>query len=166
MRLWSITVEEVLWTAGLEQSKRERGNYLKVIKKVEAIIPNQKDQQIENKLLAGSAFNQAGRSSGLTAPNGPAQTALVRSALQVAAKHPGDIHMVSLHGTGTPLGDPIEVGALGPALAPSGRQHDHIRITLGEILLCQLLFQSCAKGVLMRPMHAAQKSIVLMRPSW
>ena len=76
---------------------------------------------------AGSAYNQAGRSSGLTAPNGPAQTALVRSALQVAGKQPHDVSMLSLHGTGTPLGDPIEVGALGQALASS---QDHC-LTLG-----------------------------------
>ena len=66
---------------------------------------------------AGSAYNQAGRSSGLTAPNGPAQSALIRTALAVAALAPRDVALVSVHGTGTPLGDPIEVGALGQGLA-------------------------------------------------
>ena len=66
---------------------------------------------------AGSAYNQAGRSSGLTAPNGPAQTALVKTALAVAQLTPQDIALVSMHGTGTPLGDPIEIGALGQGLA-------------------------------------------------
>jgi len=69
---------------------------------------------------AGSAYNQAGRSSGLTAPNGPAQTALVKTALAVAHLSPQDVALISMHGTGTPLGDPIEVGALGQGLA-SGR---------------------------------------------
>ena len=55
---------------------------------------------------AGSAYNQAGRSSGLTAPNGPAQTALVKTALAYARLTPHDIASVSLHGTGTPLGAP------------------------------------------------------------
>ncbi len=55
-------------------------------------------------LGAGSAFNQAGRSSGLTAPNGPAQTALVKTALAYARLTPHDVASVSLHGTGTPLG--------------------------------------------------------------
>jgi hypothetical protein len=65
----------------------------------------------------GSAYNQAGRSSGLTAPNGPAQTALIRTALAIARLSPQDVGLVSVHGTGTPLGDPIEVGALGQGLA-------------------------------------------------
>ena len=80
----------------------------------------------------GSAYNQAGRSSGLTAPNGPAQTALVRNALAVAQKQPGDLRFVSLHGTGTPLGDPIEVGALGPALSGTGMGASKSPITLGK----------------------------------
>ncbi|KAI8473973.1 MAG: thiolase-like protein, partial [Monoraphidium minutum] len=63
-------------------------------------------------LLAGSAVNQDGRSSGLTAPNGPAQQDVVRAALDSAGLSPGDVTGVSMHGTGTPLGDPIEVGAL------------------------------------------------------
>ena len=66
---------------------------------------------------AGSAYNQDGRSSGLTAPNGPAQTTLVRTAMAVAGALPHHVGLVSMHGTGTPLGDPIEVNALGQALA-------------------------------------------------
>ena len=50
--------------------------------------------------VAGSAVNQAGRSSGLTAPNGPAQSALVRSTLAVAHLQAADIALVSVHGTG------------------------------------------------------------------
>ena len=71
----------------------------------------------------GSAYNQDGRSSGLTAPNGPAQTALVRTALAIAGALPQHVGLVSMHGTGTPLGDPIEVNALGQALStPAQRQ--------------------------------------------
>jgi acyl transferase domain-containing protein len=73
-------------------------------------------------LVLGSAVNQGGRSSGLTAPNGPAQTALVAEALRSASVGAADVAAVSLHGTGTPLGDPIEVGALAAAVkAESGR---------------------------------------------
>ena len=80
---------------------------------------------------AGSAFNHAGRSSGLTSPHGPAQTALVRSALAAASVWPQEVALVSVHGTGTPLGDPIEVGALGQALArPSA--HAAERLILGD----------------------------------
>jgi hypothetical protein len=60
---------------------------------------------------------QDGRSSGLTAPNGPSQAALLRTALASATSGPTRVALVSIHGTGTPLGDPIEVGALGQGLA-------------------------------------------------
>ncbi len=63
-------------------------------------------------VLRGSAINQDGRSSGLTAPNGPAQTEVIRAALARAALAPGDIGYVETHGSGTKLGDPIEVNAL------------------------------------------------------
>lgn len=77
-------------------------------------------------VIQGSAVNQDGRSSGLTAPNGPAQTALIRTAMQKAHVGPAEVALVSLHGTGTPLGDPIEVGALSQALAAkSASGHAH-----------------------------------------
>ena len=68
-------------------------------------------------LLVGSAVNQDGRSSTLTAPNGPAQQGAVRQALASGALAAAAVSMVELHGTGTPLGDPIEVGALAAVLA-------------------------------------------------
>lgn len=64
--------------------------------------------------LTGSA--QDGRSSGLTAPNGPSQATLLRTALQAAGAEPSAVSCISVHGTGTPLGDPIEIGALGQGL--------------------------------------------------
>ena len=63
-------------------------------------------------VIRGSACNQDGRSSGLTAPNGPSQEAVIRAALQDAGLQPDDVGYLEAHGTGTALGDPIEVGAL------------------------------------------------------
>ena len=63
-------------------------------------------------VVRGSAVNQDGRSSGLTAPNGPSQRALMRTALQHAGLSAAAVAIVAVHGTGTPLGDPIEVGAI------------------------------------------------------
>jgi amino acid adenylation domain-containing protein/non-ribosomal peptide synthase protein (TIGR01720 family) len=63
-------------------------------------------------VVRGSAINQDGASNGLTAPNGPAQEAVIRQALATAHVKPADISYVETHGTGTALGDPIEVKAL------------------------------------------------------
>lgn len=63
-------------------------------------------------VLAGTAVNQDGRASSLTAPNGPAQQAVIRTALGAATEvNPNQISILEMHGTGTALGDPIEVGA-------------------------------------------------------
>ncbi|MEL7039114.1 MAG: type I polyketide synthase, partial [Cyanobacteria bacterium J06592_8] len=64
-------------------------------------------------VIRGSAINQDGRSSGLTVPNGPSQQAVIRQALENSKIHPNQISYIEAHGTGTSLGDPIEIGALG-----------------------------------------------------
>ncbi|WP_433683229.1 SDR family NAD(P)-dependent oxidoreductase [Nocardia sp. CA-119907] len=63
-------------------------------------------------LVRGSAVNQDGASNGLAAPNGPAQQRVIRDALADAKITAADVDMVEGHGTGTVLGDPIEVQAL------------------------------------------------------
>lgn len=64
-------------------------------------------------VIRGSAVNQDGASSGLSVPNGLAQEAVIRAALQNANVDPQSISYIETHGTGTSLGDPIEVDALG-----------------------------------------------------
>ena len=71
-------------------------------------------------IICAGAVNQDGRSSGLTAPNGPSQTALIQQALVSGQLQASNVGTVSVHGTGTPLGDPIEVGALGQGLKFQG----------------------------------------------
>jgi acyl transferase domain-containing protein/NADPH:quinone reductase-like Zn-dependent oxidoreductase/SAM-dependent methyltransferase/acyl carrier protein len=70
-------------------------------------------------LIRGSAINQDGPSSGLTAPNGPSQTSVIRDALTNAGVRAEEVSYVETHGTGTSLGDPIEVQALAAAYCDS-----------------------------------------------
>jgi len=62
-------------------------------------------------MLAGSGLNHDGRSASLSAPNGPAQERAIRSVLEEVKIDPPEIDCFECHGTGTSLGDPIEVGA-------------------------------------------------------
>ncbi|MFI2292546.1 type I polyketide synthase [Streptomyces niveus] len=66
---------------------------------------------IEAVILA-TATNQDGRTNGLTAPSPVAQSLLLSGALKASGLAPSDITLVETHGTGTPLGDPIEFSAL------------------------------------------------------
>jgi acyl transferase domain-containing protein/NAD(P)-dependent dehydrogenase (short-subunit alcohol dehydrogenase family)/SAM-dependent methyltransferase/acyl carrier protein len=73
-------------------------------------------------VIRGSAMNQDGRSNGLTAPNGPSQEHVIRAALQNAGVEAHQVGYVETHGTGTALGDPIEVQALGAVLCHNRTQ--------------------------------------------
>ena len=64
-------------------------------------------------LIRGSAVNHDGPSSGLTVPNEQAQEKVIRQALKNAKVKPTDVSYIEAHGTGTELGDPIEVNVLG-----------------------------------------------------
>ncbi len=63
-------------------------------------------------VIRGSAVNQDGLTNGLTAPNGRSQRAVIIQALANARLDAGQVTLIEAHGTGTSLGDPIEVEAL------------------------------------------------------
>ena len=62
--------------------------------------------------------------------------ALVTTALMEARAAAASIHFVAVHGTGTPLGDPIEVGAVGAALGPGRTEAP--QLILGSNKVCHL----------------------------
>ena len=67
-------------------------------------------------VLHGSAVNHDGQARTVTTPSGPAQRAMLQDALADAGLKGDQIDFVETHGTGTPLGDPIEVSAIARVL--------------------------------------------------
>ncbi|WP_422657544.1 beta-ketoacyl synthase N-terminal-like domain-containing protein [Paenibacillus sp. EC2-1] len=82
-----------------------------------ALLLKPLDQAIRDKdpihaVIRGSAMNQDGTSVGLTAPNAASQEKLLMQAWKDAGIHPETIGYIEAHGTGTKLGDPIEVDGI------------------------------------------------------
>ncbi|MFD2671575.1 amino acid adenylation domain-containing protein [Marinicrinis sediminis] len=63
-------------------------------------------------IIKGSAMNQDGATIGMTAPNPVAQAEVIRSAWKDADIHPETLTFIEAHGTGTKLGDPVEIEGL------------------------------------------------------
>ena len=72
-------------------------------------------------VIPGSAVNQDGASQGLTVPSAPSQEKAMEQALARAGASPADVDYLEAHGTGTIVGDPIELNA---AAAVYGRERD------------------------------------------
>ncbi|KAG0298085.1 hypothetical protein BGZ96_002980 [Linnemannia gamsii] len=82
-------------------------------------------------IIRGSAINQDGSSTGLTAPNQLAQQAVIEAALAQSKVAPHEVSYLEAHGTGTKLGDPIEVMAAAEVLG-QGRSN-HMPLWIGSV---------------------------------
>nr|WP_237728481.1 SDR family NAD(P)-dependent oxidoreductase [Paenibacillus sp. OSY-SE] len=63
-------------------------------------------------IIRGSAINHGGKTNGYTVPNPSAQTSVIKRALKQSGINPRAISYIEAHGTGTSLGDPIEIAGL------------------------------------------------------
>ena len=69
--------------------------------------------------ILGTSIMSDGKSASITAPNGLAQERVIRQALKVSNIRPEEVDYIEAHGTGTALGDPIEMEALAGVFATS-----------------------------------------------
>ena len=104
--------------AGADGYVRSEGCGVVVLKRLDDALA---DGDNIRGIIRGSAVNQDGLTNGLTAPNGNAQLEVIRLALAKAGVKPNQIGYVETHGTGTPLGDPIEVNSI-KAVLMEGRE--------------------------------------------
>ncbi|HKV13052.1 MAG TPA: SDR family NAD(P)-dependent oxidoreductase, partial [Thermoanaerobaculia bacterium] len=74
-------------------------------------------------VILGSAINNDGSGKvGYTAPSVDGQAQVLRAALEAAEVDPKTVRYIETHGTGTPLGDPIEIAALTQAFREAGAE--------------------------------------------
>ena len=83
--------------------------------------------------MCGSTVRQDGKSASLTAPSGQAQQALLAAALADAANAPSQLTLNEAHGTGTALGDPIEVGSFSSVVLSARRDATTPPMPLGGV---------------------------------
>lgn len=79
--------------------------------------------------IVGSGLNYDGKTNGITAPNGVAQTALLQSVYKQFRVDPADIEYIVAHGTGTSLGDAVEISALQDAFKTSTGKQAYCALT-------------------------------------
>ncbi|MGV9943558.1 type I polyketide synthase, partial [Streptomyces sp. NPDC003401] len=79
-------------------------------------------------VVRSSAVNSDGATDGLTVPSPAAQEAVLREAYERAGIAPDEVQYVELHGTGTPVGDPLEAAALGAALGRGRTARTALRV--------------------------------------
>ncbi|MBL1065928.1 SDR family NAD(P)-dependent oxidoreductase [Streptomyces sp. 7-21] len=87
---------------------------------VAAIVLKKRDQARRDRhpvyaSIIGSGINNDGKTNGITAPSGHAQTRLLREVYERAGISPATVSYLVTHGTGTRLGDPVEINALAEA---------------------------------------------------
>ncbi|KAF2194383.1 hypothetical protein K469DRAFT_744342 [Zopfia rhizophila CBS 207.26] len=84
-------------------------------------------------LVMGTAVNANGRTTGITNPSGAAQEIVIREAYKNAGVAPSETTLLECHGTGTRVGDPIEVTAAGNVFGPARSDAFEDRLVVGSV---------------------------------
>ena len=80
-------------------------------------------------VIKGSGINYDGKTNGITAPSGVSQTKLLKAVYDQYQVNPEDIEYIVTHGTGTKLGDPIEINALYDAFKDYTKKQGYCALT-------------------------------------
>ncbi|HEX2924645.1 MAG TPA: SDR family NAD(P)-dependent oxidoreductase, partial [Ruminiclostridium sp.] len=80
-------------------------------------------------VIKGSGINYDGKTNGITAPSGISQTELLKGVYRQYRINPEEIEYIVTHGTGTKLGDPIEINALYDAFKGNTGKQGYCAIT-------------------------------------
>ncbi len=84
-------------------------------------------------VIKGSAINQDGKTSTITAPNGTSQVDVLLDALDSAELVAEDISYIETHGTGTPLGDPIEYKSIAEVYHQADLMIGSVKSNIGHL---------------------------------
>lgn len=103
-------------------------------------------------VICGAATNQGGLSSSITVPHSPSQVALFQSILEQARMSPHDVTYAEAHGTGTQVGDPLEVASIREVFGGPKRDISlHIGSIKGNIGHCETAagIAGCIKALIL-----------------
>ena len=110
-------------------------------------------------VIKASAVNNDGKSAGLTVPNGKSQEEVMRKALKLSQLASTDISYLEAHGTGTPLGDPIEVHAINQVYGSTPRQDNPLYLGAVKTNIGHLEGASGVAGVIKTILSLQNKKI-------
>ncbi|MCW3465913.1 SDR family NAD(P)-dependent oxidoreductase [Chitinophaga nivalis] len=88
-------------------------------------------------VIKGTAINHGGKTNGYAVPNPKAQAAVIKAAMNRAGVQAADFSYIEAHGTGTSLGDPIEIAGLNQAFATTQQQYCSIGSVKSNIGHCE-----------------------------
>ena len=106
---------------------RSEGAAVVILKKLRSAVA---DGDTIHAVIKATAINHDGRSNGLTAPNGPSQIALLEKIYGAGQINAATISYIEAHGTGTQLGDTIEIESLSKIF---GKSSPGQRIGIGTV---------------------------------
>ncbi|WP_038182353.1 SDR family NAD(P)-dependent oxidoreductase [Vibrio rhizosphaerae] len=113
--------------------------------------------------IAATAVNHNGRSQGLTAPSSTAQAELMQTALKKARIQPSQVRFIEAHGTGTPLGDPIEMNSIQSVYGQERSEDNSLKIGSVKALIGHTEASAGVAGLIKLALCVSKNRIIPQR---